>query len=91
DKKLATATSDQRGFFSIAGTATEISQIEPQLRIWTMCRRQGEANSDSYSSKKICIDIPPEYISKGKQVKQYWQVEIELSKDGNLCPYARFF
>ncbi|CAJ0607374.1 unnamed protein product [Cylicocyclus nassatus] len=81
--KLAYVATDKNGFFKFSGTAKEIFQISPKLLIYTWCNRK----RDGFNSKmkEVCIDIPPKYISRGKKVKQYWDVDIELGTEANLC------
>ncbi|CAJ0607494.1 unnamed protein product [Cylicocyclus nassatus] len=50
DSPWPTAVTDENGLFQVLGTDTEMTQIDPQLRIWTMCSRR---RGSPYSSKKL--------------------------------------
>ncbi|CAJ0597906.1 unnamed protein product, partial [Cylicocyclus nassatus] len=74
DRKLAQVKTDNNGSFKISGTAKELSKIDPQLNIYHKC------NYKWLCYKKLRIRIPSKYISKGEQVKQYFNIStLELA------------
>ncbi|CAJ0607430.1 unnamed protein product [Cylicocyclus nassatus] len=83
-EELAAAKTDTKGVFKISGTIEEVV-MNPQLRIVTWCNRK----RDGFNSKmkEICIYIPPKFISNGKKVLEYWNVDIEIGTEANLCSH----
>ncbi|CAJ0603398.1 unnamed protein product [Cylicocyclus nassatus] len=65
---------DRFGVAKVHGSAAEITQIDPYLRITHWCNRSG------MSPIQFCIDIPPQFINYGREVKRYWHIRLELSK-----------
>ncbi|VDK57612.1 unnamed protein product [Cylicostephanus goldi] len=72
-RKLAEVKTDNSGSFAISGTAKELSKIDPQLNIYHNCNYKGPCY------QKLKIKIPSEYISKGKQIKKYFKINLELA------------
>ncbi|CAJ0606330.1 unnamed protein product [Cylicocyclus nassatus] len=70
------------GKFKIEGTATEVTEIDPYIMVIHWCTWNKERT-------KFCIDIPSKYINKGRKVKTYYYLALELTEERVIqkkCP-----
>ncbi|KAL6736210.1 hypothetical protein Aduo_006590 [Ancylostoma duodenale] len=68
DRKLDQDRTDEKGSFKLAGTAREVSPIDPHLNIYHKCNYRGPCY------KKITIQIPPEFIAGGESVERCYEI-----------------
>ncbi|KAK5967739.1 Transthyretin family and Immunoglobulin fold domain-containing protein [Trichostrongylus colubriformis] len=69
DKKLDEKRTNGRGRFRVSGSKREFTNIDPKIDIYHKCGYQGPCY------KKITLDVPTKYISKGDKPVQTFKVE----------------
>uniref|UniRef100_A0AC34R187 Transthyretin-like protein n=1 Tax=Panagrolaimus sp. JU765 TaxID=591449 RepID=A0AC34R187_9BILA len=69
DDLMAQGTTDMNGRFQLSGTESELTNIDPRLKIYHTC-------DQGYNpcKRKVTFKIPSQYINSGSQVGQWFDL-----------------